>query len=104
MLRYNNKETFNITDGIDGSAVSYTINYTNSSSGVVCKTEMISVADSCVNGNCEHDSEISPLICFSSSAITVIVSGKIHTSINYCMCVFDQSWSDMNFLMMKING
>ena len=77
-LRYNNKGTFDITDGVDGSAVSYTINYTDSSPGVVCKTEVISITDSCVNGTCEHDSEVSPSICFLSSDVTVIVSGKIY--------------------------
>ena len=75
MLRYNNKETFDIADGVDGSVFSYTINYTDSSSGVVCKTKVISVTDSCVNGTCEHDSEVSPNFCFSATDITVIVSG-----------------------------
>ena len=85
MLRYNNKETFDITNGIDGSAFSYTINYTDSSSGVICKTEVVSDADSCVNGTCEHDSEVSPSICFLSSDVTVIVSGKIHVHQTVCV-------------------
>ena len=74
---------FNIADGVDGSPISYTINYTiNSHSGVhiLYKTDLevsvISVMESCVNGTCEYDDQVSPSISLlRSDNITVTVSG-----------------------------
>ena len=71
---------FNIADGVDGSPISYTINYTiNSQSGFRfynTEVRVISVTESCVNGTCEYEDQVSPSISLlSSDNITVTVSG-----------------------------
>ena len=71
---------FNIANGVDGSPISYTINYTiNSHSGFRFYNEVIS-CQSCVNGTCEYDQDqVSPstslLSLSSDNNITVTVSG-----------------------------
>ena len=80
---------FDIANGVDGSSISYTINYTvNSHSDVriLYNTEVsvISVMESCVNGTCEYDDQISPSISpLSSDNITVTVSGIKMMKINW---------------------
>ena len=70
---------FDITDGVDGSPISYTINYTITSlPGVIIlyKTEVISATASCVNGTCEYGNQVSPSVSLlPSDNITVTVSG-----------------------------
>ena len=68
------QESFTISSGFDGSAISYIINYTDSASGVVCASATILVA-SCVDDICEHDFRIAFTPCVSSSQITVSVCG-----------------------------
>ena len=68
---------FDIADRVDGSPISYTINYTiNSHSGFCFYNEVISVTESCVNGTCEYEDQVSASISLlSSDNITVTVSG-----------------------------
>lgn len=51
-----------ISDGIDGSATSYTINYLDSISGDFCSSATIP-ASSCVDGTCNHTFEVSTSSC-----------------------------------------
>ena len=54
---------FDIADGVDGSPISYAINYTiNSHSGFRLYNEVISVTESCMNGTCECEDQVSPSI------------------------------------------
>ena len=65
----------NISEDIDGSTLLYTINYTNSMSGVVCKSIDIPASE-CANGKCEHD-EMTPFeipACPDLRHISVTVS------------------------------
>ena len=68
---------FNIADGVDGSPISYAISYIiNSHSDFRFYNEVISVTESCVNGTCEYEGQVSPSISLlSSDNITVTVSG-----------------------------
>ena len=69
---------FDIADGVDGSPISYTVNYTiNSHSGFRFYNEVISVTESCVNGTCtKYEDQVSPSVpLLPSDNITVTVSG-----------------------------
>ena len=74
LVCYPHQENFNISEGIDGSPMFYTVNYTVSGTYIMCATSTISTS-SCTNGVCEHMLEIPSSICPPSSSITVIVSG-----------------------------
>ena len=69
----NLQKPVNISEGIDGSTLRYTINYTNAMSGVVCKSIDIPASE-CVNGMCEHDVTTPFPACSDLRRISVIVS------------------------------
>ena len=60
------------SDGIDGSATSYTINYTDTISGSSCGLATIP-ASSCSHGVCQNMFELSSSFCPFSDSITVTV-------------------------------
>ena len=72
-LIHNLQKTVNISDGVDGSTLSYTINYTDSGTGKVCHTTII-LASSCQNGVCEHQAKAMYFKCSTSTRIGVTVS------------------------------
>ena len=65
-----------LLQGIDGSACSYTVNYTDSISGTLCATATISAA-SCMHSVCEHVLKLPSLLTFcpTLSNVTVTVFG-----------------------------
>ena len=65
---------YNISDGIDGSASSYTITYTDSTTGVACVSATVPAA-TCVNSTCEHKLQLPSSSCSDLSKILVQVSG-----------------------------
>ena len=69
------QDSFKISNGIDGSALSYTISYTDSTTGVVCVSVTIS-ATTCVQRVCTVPS-IDPLPCSQT-----IGNGTIRISIS----------------------
>ena len=64
------QDPFNIFKGIDGSAKSYTITYSDSSSGSSCASATIP-ASSCEGGVCSHRFDISSSPCRLSPDITL---------------------------------
>ena len=69
------QESFSISDGFDGSAISYIINYTDVTSGVVCASVTVSASSCMDNILCEHDLRLAFTPCISSSQITVTARG-----------------------------
>ena len=75
-------QAYNYSEGVDLSAVSYTVNYADTGSGVICVLATIPTS-SCANEVCEHKLKVTSttLPCFSSSTVddndivTVTVSG-----------------------------
>ena len=66
---------FNISGGIDGSASSYNVTYTDAVSGVICASVDIQ-SSSCLNSICEHEFRMSSSECASSALhIMVAVAG-----------------------------
>ena len=61
-----------ISDGIDGSAISYTITYMDSITGDPCSLATIT-ASSCVEGICKHTFEVSLSSCPPCVDINVTV-------------------------------
>jgi hypothetical protein len=69
------QEPFNFSDTIDGSALFYTINYTESSSNATCALANIQAA-SCLNQTCEYTSiKANISACLTSPSIMVTVFG-----------------------------
>ena len=68
------QESFTISDGIDGSATSYTITYTDTLSGDTCGRATIP-ASVCLNRMCSHVFEVSSSNCRPFSDINVTVFG-----------------------------
>ena len=68
------QESFIISDGIDGSATSYTITYNDALSDNVCGTAIIP-ASLCVNRMCSHVFEVSSSNCRPFSDINIMVFG-----------------------------
>ena len=66
------QDSFNITEGVDGSALSYTISYSDSVSGINCHSTTIS-ASSCDDGICSDVFEASASLCPPLTDITVTV-------------------------------
>jgi hypothetical protein len=66
------QDHFNISDGIDGSANSYNITYTDAVSQIICASVEI-LASSCSNGICEHEFRIFSSEC-ASSALHIVVA------------------------------
>lgn len=65
---------FSISTAIDGSAMSYNINYTNSTSGESCGSAAIPTKSSlCTNDLCTHEFNISTSLCSPSTALSVVV-------------------------------
>ena len=62
---------FNISDGIDGSASSYNITYTDAVSQIICASVDIP-ASSCSNDICEHEFRMSSSECASSAPLVVV--------------------------------
>ena len=58
-----------IYEGIDGSVITYTINYTDSNTGEICGSN----SASCVNGMCNGMFNVSFSSCSPSSDINVTV-------------------------------
>ena len=63
-----------LSDRIDGSAISYTINYADTTSGTSCGLATIP-ASSCSRGVCQNVFELSSSSCPLSDSITVMVFG-----------------------------
>ena len=64
---------FSISNEIDGSTTFYNINYTNSTSGVLCNSISIP-ASSCTNRICSHEfNNIPSSLCSPSTTLSVIV-------------------------------
>ena len=74
------QDNFNISNGFDGSAFSYTINYSDSTSRETCGSDTIQASD-CVGMICTHTLKINPpSSCLSSTAgvsITVIATNAL---------------------------
>ena len=68
------QDSFTITDGIEGYAISYTIIYTDAVHDVTCGTAAI-LASSCVSGNCSHTFELSTSSCHPYADISITVFG-----------------------------
>ena len=66
------QNSFDIYDGIQGNATSYTVTYSDSESGSVCGSETVS-ASTCTSGFCSSKFEISTSQCPVSSDINVTV-------------------------------
>ena len=66
--------SFFVSDGIDGSATSYTITYTNPRYGLICN-RAVAPASQCVNGICSHHLNLSSSNCSAFSEIMVSVFG-----------------------------
>ena len=66
------QSSFNISDEVDGSALSYTLTYNNSLSGISCGSATVP-ASSCVNGVCQHSFTYEGSAC-SSASVGVNVS------------------------------
>lgn len=66
------QEQFNISDGIDGSATSYTITFSDSSFGSMCFIKIIQAMD-CKAKLCEYLFDVLSSQCSSSNGITVNV-------------------------------
>ena len=71
----NFQESFNISAGVDGSALSYTVIYTDAASGIVCASATL-LATSCVDQLCVHHLQVSSSNCSTSRLITVNVLGN----------------------------
>ena len=68
------QKSFNITEGIDGSASSYTIIYTDTESGGISVCDSIKVpAFRCQEGICRHLFDVSSSRCVNSTNISVAV-------------------------------
>ena len=67
---------FNITDGMDGSATSYIIEYFEASTSgmTLCADDTVEPSDSCVDGLCTHFFDLSSSSCDLSGPISVAVS------------------------------
>ena len=66
---------FNISDGIDGSAISYNISYTGVGSNSICASVIV-LAEMCTSGVCEHELEFSGSYCdLSIESYMVVVTG-----------------------------
>ena len=65
----------NISEDIDGAALSYNITYTDSTTGVQCASTDMLTASLCVNKTCEHKLDLPFLSCSDSVEISVQVSG-----------------------------
>ena len=57
---------------ISGAAISYTVNYTDSTSGRACGVAIVPPS-ACRSGACSHTLQASTSPCFNSSGITVTV-------------------------------
>ena len=68
------QESFTISDGIEGSATSYTITYRDSTYNGICGSATIP-ASSCVGGMCSHTFEASTSVCPPLSDVNVTVFG-----------------------------
>jgi hypothetical protein len=66
------QDHFNISDGIDGSAHTYNITYTDAVSQIICVSVDIPVS-SCSNGICEHELRMSSSEC-AASALHIVVA------------------------------
>ena len=66
------QQPFQIADGIDGSAVSYTIIYSDSTSGGICSSAVIS-ASLCTEELCTHSFDTSSSLCPPAANIDVVV-------------------------------
>ena len=66
------QQSFQIADGIDGSAISYTVTYSESTSGSTCGSATIP-ASSCTNEMCTHLFDTSLSLCPSAVNIDVTV-------------------------------
>ena len=67
------QEQFNITDEVDGSAISYTITYYDATSGSVCGSDTIYTSESmCIKQKCSHIVNLSSQ-CNKSNSIAVTI-------------------------------
>jgi hypothetical protein len=71
--------SFMISDGIDGSAISYTLTYYNSISGIICGSAIV-LASTCMEGVCRHTFTYEKSACGSSSInnVNVTISAANH--------------------------
>ena len=69
------QEKFNISNGVDGSAVSYNINYIDTDSYICASITIDTSESSCRDDVCKNELEVSSSHCNSSSSITITVTG-----------------------------
>ena len=70
--------SFIISDGIDGSATTYTLTYYNSISGIICGSAIV-LATTCMDGVCRHTFTYEESACGSSSiSVNVTISATNH--------------------------
>ena len=67
------QDAFNISDGIDGSATSYTVQYSDSVYGYKCGSATIP-ASGCQGSICTHVFDVSSSSCPSSADVNITVS------------------------------
>ena len=67
------QSSFAISDEIEGSALSYTLSYNNSLSGVSCGSAIVP-ASSCVDGLCQHSFTYEGSACHSAFGVNVSIS------------------------------
>ena len=69
------QDSVNISNEIDGSALSYSISYYDSTSNILCGSAIIQPS-SCVNGTCRHifDLALSPCIMGTKFTLTVVAT------------------------------
>ena len=66
------QEPLEISEGILGSPMSYTLTYFGRHSGVVCGSYVINT-NSCVNGTCNHTFDVTSSCCPKFSGVNVTV-------------------------------
>ena len=94
------QDSFNISDEIDGSAQSYTITYTDSTTSTVCSSVEIQ-ASSCDVQMCGHQFEVSSSSCVPSADVTITVfatnilgSGQTSNPITIGIVICYNAWFD----------
>ena len=68
------QDSVTIADGFDNNIVSYTISYSDSTTGNVCSQPVTIPASNCPGGTCKHVFQISTSFCHPATNITVSVT------------------------------
>lgn len=73
-------QPFFISNGIDGSTISYNITYTNSTSGDLCGSSVIPVS-ACINSVCSNIFDVMSSLCpFTGLSVTVLATNVLGDS------------------------